>query len=86
MIIFIIAEIISKPNVPRIEQIQSTAAAQNILLALYHMGFGAFWRTGKHTSENNKSITKELNLSLKVRFWIIFMLERLALNPRRFLS
>ena len=63
MIIIIIVNIVSKLNVPRIEQIQSTAAAaQNILLSLHDMGFGAYWRTGKYTSENNKNIAKELYL------------------------
>ena len=64
MIIIVAAEITIKPNVPRIEQIQSTAAAtQNILLALHDMGFGAYWRTGKYTTENNKYIAEELSLS-----------------------
>ena len=66
MIIIVAAEITIKPNVPRIEQIQSTAAAtQNILLALHDMGFGAYWRTGKYTTENNKYIAEELSLSSK---------------------
>ena len=66
MIIVIIAEIKERPNVPPIEQIQSTAAsAQNILLALFDMGFGAFWRTGNFTSHNNVFIAEELSLSEK---------------------
>ena len=64
MIIIIIANIIDKPKVPRIEQIQSTAAAaQNMLIALYDMGYGAYWRTGNYSSENNKNIAEELSLS-----------------------
>jgi nitroreductase len=64
MIIIIIAKIVDKSNVPRIEQIQSTAASvQNILLALHDMGFGAYWRTGKYITENNKYIANELSLS-----------------------
>ena len=64
MIIIVAAEIIEKPSVPRLEQIQSTAAAtQNILLALHDMGYGAYWRTGKYSSENNKYISKELSLN-----------------------
>ncbi len=64
MIIVIIAQIYEKPNVPRLEQIQSTAAAtQNILLALHDMGYGAYWRTGKYSSENNKYIADELSLN-----------------------
>ena len=64
MIIVIIANINhEKPNVPRLEQIQSTAAAaQNILLALHDKGYGAYWRTGKYSSERNKYISSELSL------------------------
>ena len=64
MIIVVISEIVDKPNVPRIEQIQSTAAAtQNILIALHDMGYAAYWRTGKYSSENNKYIANELSLN-----------------------
>ncbi len=64
MIIVVIARVnYDKPNVPRIEQIQSTAAAaQNILLALHDKGYGAYWRTGKYSSERNKYISSELLL------------------------
>ena len=64
MIIIVIAQIFEKPNVPRLEQIQSTAAAaQNILLALHDMGYAAYWRTGKYSTENNKYISEELSLN-----------------------
>ena len=65
MIIIVIAKINhDKPNVPRIEQIQSTAAAaQNILIALHDKGFGAYWRTGKYSTERNKYIANELSLN-----------------------
>ena len=64
MIIVVIVEVVDKPNVPRIEQIQSTAAAtQNILLALHDMGYAAYWRTGKYSTENNKFISSELSLN-----------------------
>jgi len=65
MIIVVIAKInYDKPNVPRLEQIQSTAAAtQNILLALHDKGYGAYWRTGKYSTERNKYISNELNLN-----------------------
>mgnify|MGYP003325679537 CR=1 FL=1 len=65
MIIVVIAKINhEKPNVPRLEQIQSTAAAaQNILIALHDLGYGAYWRTGKYISEVNQYIAKELSLS-----------------------
>ena len=64
MIIVVIASVrYDKPNVPRLEQIQSTAAAaQNILLALHDKGYGAYWRTGKYSSERNKYISDELSL------------------------
>ena len=64
MIIIVIAKINpNKPNVPRLEQIQSTAAAaQNILIALHDRGYGAYWRTGKYSSERNQHISKELSL------------------------
>jgi len=56
-------QIYDKPNVPRLEQIQSTAAAaQNILLALHDKGYGAYWRTGKYSTERNEHISSELSL------------------------
>ena len=65
MIIIICVEINDRPNVPAIEQIQSTAAAtQNILLALHDMGFAAFWRTGAFASHSNAFIAEELSLPL----------------------
>ena len=64
MIIVVIAKINhEKPNVPRLEQIQSTAAAaQNILIALHDLGYGAYWRTGKYSTERNEHISSELSL------------------------
>tara|TARA_B100001287_G_C22456537_1_gene423033 strand:+ start:119 stop:682 length:564 start_codon:yes stop_codon:yes gene_type:complete len=66
MIIVVIASVkYDKPNVPRLEQIQSTAAAaQNILLALHDKGYGAYWRTGKYSTERNKYISNELSLDI----------------------
>ena len=64
IIITLITQVTEKPNVPTIEQIQSTAAAsQNILLALYDMGYGAYWRSGPFTSATNDYISEELSLS-----------------------
>ena len=64
MVIVVVAKINhDKPNVPRLEQIQSTAAAaQNILLALHDKGYGAYWRTGKYSTERNEFISRELSL------------------------
>ena len=47
MIIILISNIKIHPKVPEIEQMLSTAAAaQNILLTLSALGYGAIWRTG----------------------------------------
>ena len=65
MVIVVITQLTDKPNIPRIEQIQSTAAAtQNILLAFHDMGYGAYWRTGKYSTENNIYIANELSLPI----------------------
>ena len=56
-----ISEITKHPKVPPIEQVLSVgAAAQNILLALHDMGYGAIWRTGSMAF--NKSILSSLKL------------------------
>ena len=48
MIIVIISKHKEHPKVPELEQQLSTAAAaQNILLSLNALGYGAIWRTGK---------------------------------------
>jgi len=61
MIIVLITNIKEHPKVPAIEQMLSTAAAaQNILLALNALNYGAIWRTGK-VSLNNE-ISKYFNL------------------------
>ena len=47
MIIVLICNIREHPKVPEIEQMLSTAAAaQNILLSLHALKYGAIWRTG----------------------------------------
>lgn len=61
MIIVLITNIKEHPKVPAIEQMLSTAtAAQNILLTLNALNYGAIWRTGK-VSLNNE-ISKYFNL------------------------
>ena len=63
MVIVLITKITHTPKVPETEQIQSTAAAaQNMMLAIHDIGFGAIWKTGNFTSVNNKNISQELNL------------------------
>ena len=47
MVIVLICNIQEHPKVPEIEQMLSTAAAaQNILLSLHALKYGAIWRTG----------------------------------------
>ena len=61
MIIVLAANIKEHPKVPKIEQIISLgASAQNILLGLHDMGYGAVWRTGKLAF--NPEITHEIGL------------------------
>ena len=61
MIIVLVSQVKDHPKVPEIEQILSTsAAAQNILLALHALNYGAIWRTGKVSL--NKKISKHFNL------------------------
>ena len=48
MVIVLVADIKEHPKVPKVEQLLSLgASAQNILLAIYSLGYGAVWRTGK---------------------------------------
>ena len=48
LIVVVVACIRDHPGVPEVEQVVSAgAAAQNILVAAYALGYGAFWRTGK---------------------------------------
>lgn len=64
MIIILITEINENSKIPAIEQIQSTAvAAQNISLALFDMGYGAYWRTGAFLSSKNSHLNKELSIN-----------------------
>ena len=61
MVIVLITEIKNHPKVPAIEQMLSTSAAtQNILLALNALGYGAVWKTGKLAL--NENIPKYFNL------------------------
>ena len=61
MIIILVNTFKEHPKVPAIEQKLSTAAAaQNIMLALNAMGYGAIWRTGKLAF--NPFVAKDLAL------------------------
>jgi nitroreductase len=62
MIIVLISSIKKHDRVPDIEQVLSTAAAaQNILLALHTLNYGAIWRTGAFAL--NDKIGKYFNLN-----------------------
>jgi nitroreductase len=62
MIIILVTEKKFHPKVPEIEQMLSSgAAAQNILLALDSLGFGAIWRTGIFAL--NDKLNKYFNLN-----------------------
>tara|TARA_B100001989_G_C24392313_1_gene389889 strand:+ start:124 stop:681 length:558 start_codon:yes stop_codon:yes gene_type:complete len=62
MIIVLISNIKKHERVPDIEQILSTAAAaQNMLLALHALNYGAIWRTGAFAL--NDKIGKYFNLN-----------------------
>lgn len=61
MIIILVNTFKQHPKVPAIEQKLSTAAAaQNIMLALNAMGYGAIWRTGKLAF--NRYVSNKLGL------------------------
>ena len=62
MIIILVTEKKFHPKVPEIEQMLSSgAAAQNILLALDSLGYGAIWRTGIFAL--NDKLNKYFNLN-----------------------
>jgi len=52
LIIVAIAKMKEHPNVPRLEQVASTAAAvQNMAVALHALGYASVWRTGPTASD-----------------------------------
>ena len=62
MIIILVCDIKEHPKVPEIEQKLSTAAAaQNILLSLHALKYGAIWRTGIFSL--NKEINSYFNIA-----------------------
>ena len=61
MIIILVADIKEHPKVPKVEQLLSLgASAQNILLSITSLGYGAVWRTGKMAF--NPQIVESLGL------------------------
>jgi len=71
MIIVLVTEFQNHPKVPEIEQMLSTAAAaQNILLAVDSLGYGAIWRTGIFALDKNISRYFDLNEKQKILGYI----------------
>jgi len=67
MIIILVSNIKEHPKVPEIEQMLSTAAAaQNILLVLNALNYGAIWRTGAFALNDDISKYLGLNLNQKI--------------------
>ena len=67
MIIVLISYIKKHNRVPDIEQVLSTAAAaQNILLALHALNYGAIWRTGAFALNDKIGEYFNLNKNQKV--------------------
>lgn len=61
LVIILISEVKFHPKVPEMEQYLSTAAAaQNMLIAIDSIGYGAIWRTGIFAL--NKKLNKYFNL------------------------
>ena len=71
MVIVLISNIVEHPKVPEIEQILSTAAAaQNILLSLHTLKYGAIWRTGVFALNDEISSYLELKKNQKILGYI----------------
>tara|TARA_B100001287_G_C22479069_1_gene433428 strand:+ start:185 stop:742 length:558 start_codon:yes stop_codon:yes gene_type:complete len=71
MIIILVSSIKIHPKVPEIEQMLSTAAAaQNILLTLSALGYGAIWRTGAFALNDKISNYLGLDVSKKILGYI----------------
>ena len=71
MIIILVCQPKDHPKVPEIEQILSTStAAQNILLALHALNYGAIWRTGKVSLNNEISKYFDLEENSKILGYI----------------
>ena len=67
MIIIVISNIVEHKKVPEIEQILSTSAAtQNILLALHALNYGAIWRTGIFALNDDIGSYLDLNENQKI--------------------
>ena len=71
MIIVLVCNLKPHPKVPEIEQMLSTgAAAQNILLSLHALNYGAIWRTGIFALNNEIIKFFGLNSNQKILGYI----------------
>ena len=81
MIIVLISNIKKHDRVPKIEQILSTAAAaQNMLLALHALNYGAIWRTGVFAL--NDKIGEYFNLSKNQEILGYLYVGKPTINPK----
>ena len=81
MVIVLISNIKKHDRVPKIEQILSTAAAaQNMLLALHALNYGAIWRTGIFAL--NDKIGEYFNLSKNQEILGYLYVGKPMINPK----
>tara|TARA_B100000214_G_scaffold311300_1_gene243293 strand:+ start:169 stop:726 length:558 start_codon:yes stop_codon:yes gene_type:complete len=81
MVIVLISNIKKHDRVPEIEQILSTAAAaQNMLLALHALNYGAIWRTGVFAL--NDKIGDYFNLSKNQEILGYLYVGKPKMNPK----
>tara|TARA_Y100000996_G_C22291545_1_gene548299 strand:- start:144 stop:701 length:558 start_codon:yes stop_codon:yes gene_type:complete len=82
MVIVLISNIKEHPRVPDIEQMLSTAAAaQNILLSLHALNYGAIWRSGVFAL-NNK-IHEYFNLNKNQQILGYLYVGKPMMEPKR---
>ena len=82
MVIVLISNIKKHDRVPEIEQILSTAAAaQNILLALHALNYGAIWRTGAFAL--NDKIAEYFNLSKNQKILGYLYVGKPMMDPKK---
>jgi nitroreductase len=82
MVIVLISNIKEHPRVPNIEQMLSTAAAaQNILLSLHALNYGAIWRSGVFAL--NDKIHKYFNLNKNQQILGYLYVGKPTMEPKR---
>tara|TARA_X000001036_G_C20672180_1_gene802879 strand:- start:1981 stop:2538 length:558 start_codon:yes stop_codon:yes gene_type:complete len=82
MVIVLISNMKEHPKVPNIEQMLSTAAAaQNILLSLHALNYGAIWRTGIFAL--NDKIHEYFNLNKNQQILGYLYVGKPTMEPKR---